>query len=276
MKGFCKVSLSGIERLLNRWRPYVKTGKPPNYAWSAVLKRIISHLISLALQQSKLVAHIASRELKNFSFFKIIMQEPKNWEIKIQRSTEIFSSGKRIGWHISWLTGIESVMELLSCPITDRSTITRKLRFHTEQSICSPVSSCETVAWSSGWPAYLGSAGNGRFLQSADRYHMIVNFIQGVSWVYLASKVNAAVSFISELYRMEILVELNQFIFVIIQATQKTVNICLEPDVLVSLLELFWPLCWLDLWVREHSPVDFIGCLFNASLDFQREAAIAV
>ena len=56
--------------MLNRWRPYVKTGKPPNYAWSAVLKRIISHLISLALQQSQLLAHIAIRELseKNLHF----------------------------------------------------------------------------------------------------------------------------------------------------------------------------------------------------------------
>lgn len=173
MKGFCKVSLSGIERLLNRWRPYVKTGKPPNYAWSAVLKRIISHLISLALQQSQLVAHIASREL-NWKLFifnnEILMQEPKNWEIKIQRSTEIFNSGKRIGWHISWLTGIESVMELLSCPITDRSTITRKLRLtDTEQSICSPVPIGDKVHGQANlfrWPAYIGSSDNDRLFCS--------------------------------------------------------------------------------------------------------------
>ena len=152
MKGFCKVSLSGIEQLLNRWRPYVKTGKPPNYAWSAVLERIISHLISLALQQSRLVAHIAFSELTWTLFIfnnEILMQELKNWEIKIQRSTEIFNSGKRIGWHISWLTRNESVMELLSCPITDRSTIIKKLILpNIEQSICSPmhlVSGRETV-----------------------------------------------------------------------------------------------------------------------------------
>lgn len=174
-------------------------------------------------------------------------------------------------------------MELLSCPITDRSTITRKLRLsNTEQSIRSPVSRRETVHGQANlfrWPAYIGSSGNDRFfLQSADRYQMIVNFIQGVSWVYVASKVNAAVRFYQWAIQNGNTGRVEPVHFFIIQTTQKTVNICLEPDVLVSLLELFWPLCWLDLRVREHSPVDFIGCvcLFNASLDFQREAAIAV
>ena len=68
---------------------------------------------------------------------------------------------------------------------------------------------------------------------------MRVKFIVGVSLVYVASKVNAAVYFISELYRMEIMVEPIRHTFEI----QKTVNICLEPEVLGSLLKLlFWPL----------------------------------
>ena len=108
---------------------------------------------------SQLRAHIAIRELNSRTFifhnYTTLMQGSKKWEIKIerneidQRSTETFNSGKRIGWHISWLTRNESVMELLSCPITDRSTIIKKLILpNTEQSICSPmhlVSGRETV-----------------------------------------------------------------------------------------------------------------------------------